>query len=70
MTNILSAFIACICLLGACIVIAIPAMFIIYETLRFFAFLRRAFMRRRLDRIVSGLKPMDRMISEYYGGVK
>lgn len=45
--NIISTFIACVCLLGACIVIVIPALFIAYELGRFCAFLRRAFMRRR-----------------------
>lgn len=68
--NIISAFIACICLLGACIVIAIPALFIAYELRRFFAFLRRAYSRRRLNAIMGDLKPMDQMIHEYYGGVK
>ena len=45
--NILATFIALVCLLGACLVIAVPVIFIIYETRRFCAFLRRAFMRRR-----------------------
>lgn len=70
MTNILSTFIALVCIVGACLVISIPVVFIIYEARRFFAFLRRAYSRRRLNAIMSDLKPMDQMIREYYGGVK
>ena len=68
--NILATFIALIIMIGACLIIAIPAMFIIYELRRFCAFVRRAFMRRRLNAIMSNLKPMDQMIRDYYGGVK
>lgn len=70
MTNILATFIACVAIVGACLVIAIPCAFIAYECKRLVKFIRRAYSRRRPDRIVSELKPIDRMISGYYGGAK
>lgn len=45
--NILATFIACVCLLGACLVISIPFAFLAYECKRFYLFLRRAYSRRR-----------------------
>lgn len=68
--NLCATFIALVAIVGACLVIAVPVIFIIYECKRFYLFLRRAFMRRRLNAIMSNLKPMDQMIRDYYGGVK
>ena len=62
--NICADFVAVVIVIGACLVIAIPCAFIAYECKRLVSFLRRAYSRRRLDRIVSELKPMEEMIAE------
>lgn len=68
--NLSATFIALVVMIGACIVIAVPIVFIAYECKRFYLFLRRACSRRRLNAIMSDLKPMDQMIRDYYGGAK
>lgn len=62
--NILATVIAIVIIIGACIVIGVPAAFVAYECKRFFNFLRRAYSRRRLNAIMDDLKPMDAMLKE------
>ena len=64
--NICANFVAWTALVGACLVIACLVALIGYEIHRVWLFVRRAYDRRKLEKMIMNLRPMEDMIAEYH----